>query len=86
MFAGEFELLLLNVYADEVDGREFLPKDGQDRTDSAADFEEACTRRQVRAVSDQPVSPVLSLLDKPMLLACPVSVNVLGYVSTLGSG
>jgi hypothetical protein len=86
MLVRELELLRFNVHAGEVDAREFLSKDRQHRTDSAAHLEETCSRLELRAVTDQAVAPVLGLIDEPMLLACPVSVNVLGYVSTLGGG
>jgi hypothetical protein len=86
MFVRELELLPFNVHAGEVDRREFLSKDRQYRADSAADLEEACARLEFRAVTNEAVPPVLGLIDEPMLLACPVSVNILGYVSTLGSG
>jgi hypothetical protein len=85
MSAGELELLLLDVHADEADAREFLPEDRQDGAHSAAHLEHTCPRLELRAVADQPVSPVLSLLDEPMLLACSIAVNVVGDASRLGS-
>jgi hypothetical protein len=83
VFAGEIELLLLDVDADEADAWEFLPQDCEDSADSAAELEEACTRLEVGAVADQSVSPVLRLLDKAVLLACAVAVDVLGDASRL---
>jgi hypothetical protein len=85
MAAGELELLLLDVHADEVDVREFLPEDRQDCADSAADLQEACAWLEVGAVVDEPVSPVLGLLNEAALLARSVAVNVLGYASRLSS-
>src|SRR4029453_3120182 len=85
MSVRELELLLLDVDADKADAREFLPEDRQDGADSAAHLEQACPRLELSAVADQPVAPVLGLLDEPMLLACSVAVNVLGYASRLGS-
>ncbi len=85
MLARELELLLLDVDADEADPREFLPQYGEDGADAAADLEEAGTRLELGAVADQPVSPMLRLLDKAVLLACAVAVNVLGDAPRLGS-
>jgi hypothetical protein len=85
VLARELELLLLDVDADEADPREFLPQDGEDGADAATDLEETGTRLELGAVADQPVSPVLRLLDKAVLLACAVAVNVLGDASRLGS-
>jgi hypothetical protein len=85
MAAGEFELLGLDVHADQVDVRKLLPEDCEDGADSAADLEEPRTRLEVRAVADQPVSPMFGLLDKPVLLARSVAVNILGDASRLGS-
>jgi hypothetical protein len=63
--------------------RKFLSEDRQDGADSAAHLEQACPRLELSAVADQPVTPVLGLLDEPMLLARSIAVNVLGYASRL---
>jgi hypothetical protein len=84
--AGEIKLLSLDIDAEESNTREFLSEDRQDRADSAADLEQACSGLELGAVADQPVSPVLCLLDEPVLLARAVAVNVLGYGIRLGSG
>jgi hypothetical protein len=78
-------LFLLDVDSDEADPREFLPQDGEDGANSAADLEQAGTRLEPGAVADQSVSPVLRLFDKAVLLACAVAVDVLGDASRLGS-
>ena len=63
----------------EVHARELLPQDGEHGADAAADLEQARTRLELGSVADQPVSPMLRLLDEPLLLGRAVSVNVLGH-------
>jgi hypothetical protein len=61
---------------------EFLPQDG---AHAAGHLDEAGTRLELGVVADQPMSPVLRLLDKAVLLAYAVAVDVLGDASRLGS-
>jgi hypothetical protein len=77
--AREFELLRLDVDAEESGLRELLTEDREHGADAAADLEQACSRLERRAVTDQSLSPVLCLLDEPLLLARPVAMNVTGY-------
>ena len=58
---------------------ELLPEDGKDRADAAADLEKPRSRLERGAVRDQPVPPVLCLLDQALLLARAVTVNVVGH-------
>jgi hypothetical protein len=83
--AGEFELFLLDVDAGKSDVRELLAEDRQYSADPAADLEQACSSLQLCSVADQSLSPVLSLLDEPLLLARAVAMNVPGYRSRVGS-
>jgi hypothetical protein len=83
--ACEFELLLLDVNAEKSDVRELLAEDRQDGADSAANLEQARSAPQLSAVADQPLSPVLRLLDEPLLLARAVAMNVPGYRPRVGS-
>jgi hypothetical protein len=77
--AGELELPRLDVDAHEADAREFLAEYREYRTDATADLEQPCTGLEVRPVADQPVPPVLGLLDQPLLFGRGVSVNVAGH-------
>jgi hypothetical protein len=77
--AGEVELLRLDVDADEADARKFLPEHCQHGTCAAADLEEARSRLELRAVSDQTMPPVLRLLHEPLLLGGRVAVNVVRH-------
>ena len=85
MSARELELLRLDVDPEETDAGELLPEDCEDGADSAADLEQACSRREFRAVADQPVPPVLSLVDEALLLPRAVAVYVLGDATRVGS-
>jgi len=76
VFPSEVELLLLDVDAEQLDARVLLTKHRQDCADATADLEQTCPRLELGAVADQPVPPVLSLLDEPLLLRRPVTVNV----------
>ena len=84
--AGEVELTRFDVNAGESNAREFLPEDREYRADSAADLEQARPGVEPGSVADQAVSPVLRLLDQPLLLAGSVTMNVLGYATRLGRG
>jgi hypothetical protein len=84
--SGELELSRLDVDAGESKARELLPEDGEYRADSAADLEQARPGVEPGAVADQAVSPVLCLLDEPLLLAGSVTMNVLGYAARLRTG
>ena len=86
MAAGELELSRLDVNAGESNAREFLPEDGEYRADSAADLEQARPGVEPGSVADQAVSPMLCLLDQPLLLAGSVTMNVLGYTTRLRNG
>ena len=86
MAAGELELSRLDVDAGKPNAREFLPEDGEYRADSAADVEQARPGVEPGSVADQAVSPVLCLLDQPLLLAGSVTMNVLGYATRSGTG
>jgi hypothetical protein len=61
--AGEVELLRLDVDAGQADARELLSEHREHCTDAAADLEQACPGLELGAVADQPVPPVLRLLD-----------------------
>src|ERR671914_1848289 len=78
MSAGELQLLRLDVDAGQADARELLPEHGQDGADAATDLEQARPRLELRAVADQPVPPVLRLLDEALLLGRAVTVDVVG--------
>jgi hypothetical protein len=65
--ASEFELFLLNVDAEESDVREFLTEDREDGADSTADLEQPCSTLGLCAVADQPLSPMLCLLDRALV-------------------
>ena len=58
------------------DARELLSEHGQDRAGAAADLEQPRPGRELGAVADQPLAPVLGLLDEPLLLGRPVAVDV----------
>jgi hypothetical protein len=75
-------LLLLDVDADEADAG--MPAPGR-RPRRRPPRRGAGTRLELGVVADQPMSPVLRLLDKAMLLAYAVAVDVLGDASRLGS-
>jgi hypothetical protein len=77
-------LFLFDVDADEPDVRESLTEHREDGADSAADLEQASSALERGAVADQPISPVLGLLDEPLLLARAVAMNVAGHSSSLG--
>ena len=79
MSAGVLELLRLDVDAGQVEPGEFLPEHRQDGAHAGTDLEQACAGLELRAVRDQPVPPVLSLLDEPLLLGSPVAVDVAGH-------
>jgi hypothetical protein len=68
----------------EADAVELLPEHRQHGAHSAADLEQPRPRLERRAVGDQPVPPVLRLLDEPLLFARPVAVDVLGQVVSPG--
>ena len=72
----EVELLLLDVDAEELDTRELLSEHCEHRADARADLEQPRARLELGAVADQPVPPVLGLLDKPLLLRRSVTMNV----------
>ena len=74
------ELLRLDVDAGEAQTGELLPEHGEHGPDAAAQLEEARPGLERRPVDDQPLAPVLRLLDQPLLLARPVSVNVLRHL------
>ena len=61
--AGGLQLLRLDVETEEPQARILLPKDGQHGAHPAADFEEPRARLERGSVPDQPVPPVLGLLD-----------------------
>ena len=61
VLAGEGELLRLDVDAEQPNTRELLPEHREHRAHAAADLEQARPRRQLRAVADQPMPPMLSL-------------------------
>ena len=84
--AGEVELPRLAVDAEQAEPRKFLSEHRQYCTHSAADLEQARSGRELRAVGDQPVPPVLRLLDEPLLLARSVAVNVVGHACRVGVG
>ena len=79
MTAGVLELLRLDVDAGEIEAGEFLPEHRQDSAHAGTDLEQACAGLELGAVSDQPVPPVLRLLDEPFLLGSPVAVDVLAH-------
>jgi hypothetical protein len=83
--ACERELFRLDVDAEQSNARKLLTEDGQDGADAAADLEQACTGLEPSSVADQPVTPVLRLLDEPLLLARAVAVDVLGDALRLGT-
>src|SRR5439155_21483542 len=72
---SEVELLLLDVDAEQLDTRVLLSQHRQNCADATADLEQTCSRVEPRAVANQPVPPVLSLLPEPLLLRRPVTVN-----------
>ena len=72
----EVELLPLDVDARQAKVRELLAEHRQYRTDATADLEQARPGLEVRAVTDQPMPPVLSLGDEPLLLRGAVAVDV----------
>ena len=65
MAAGELELLRLDVDAEELDARVLLTEYRQHRAHAAADLEQPGPGLEHGAVADEPVSPVLGLLDEP---------------------
>jgi hypothetical protein len=77
--AGEVELLRFDVDSREDDPRKLLAEDSEHRTDAAPDLEQPRARRKRSAVGDQPVTPVLRLLDESLVLARPVAVDVVGH-------
>jgi catechol 2,3-dioxygenase-like lactoylglutathione lyase family enzyme len=79
MAARELELCRLDVDADETQTGKLLSEHGQHRADATSDFEQACTGAELRAIRDQAMAPVLGLLDEPLLLDRPVSVDVLRH-------
>jgi hypothetical protein len=84
--AGVVELFWLDVDAVQTHARKFVAEDCEHCADAAADLEQTRARRERRAVGDQPVSPVLRLLDQALLLARAVAVDVVSHLNARASG
>ena len=54
-----------------LDSGEFLSENRQHRAYAGPDLEQARPRLELRAGADQPVAPVLRLLNEPLLLGAP---------------
>src|SRR5207247_1141136 len=81
--ACKVELGRLDVDAEQAQAGELLPEHRQYRTHAASDLEQACSGRELGAIGDQAVAPVLSLLDEALLLPSAVAVNVVGHTLRL---
>lgn len=79
MPARVVELRGLDVDPVETDAGELLSQHGQHGAHAAADLEEPRPGLEGRAVRDEPVPPVLCLLDESLLLARAVPMDVLAH-------
>jgi hypothetical protein len=81
--AGELQLLRLDIETEEPHARILLTKDGQHGAHPAAHLEEPRARLERRSVANQPVPPVLGLLDQPLLLRRRIAMHVARYGKSL---
>jgi hypothetical protein len=81
----ELELLRLDVDAEQLHAPVLLPKHREHGADTAAHLEQPRPGLERSAVADQPMAPVLCLLDEPLLLGRSVAVDIGGHRSSLVS-
>ena len=69
------------TYTDPMTGQQKTARmTSEHGADTAADLEQPSAGRELRAVADQPVAPVLRLPDEALLLLRRVAVHVPGHL------